>query len=206
MSALTLAALVVLAPPQPQAPAAVAQIARAPAVRQAPAPARIRALRSAVDRALRESAVTPDLDADAIVPRLAALYRELRADHSLAETERERLLGKLKHRLVKIEELLVRRERINAAPAKSGSRQQPASVSSLKQPSILAQQLGPMQGAGFGGAGTGGAANGPNVQGGINLVELIQTTIAPETWDVNGGEGTITFFPPLNVMVVTGSW
>jgi hypothetical protein len=27
------------------------------------------------------------------------------------------------------------------------------------------------------------------------LVDLIQTTIAPETWEINGGQGTIFYFP-----------
>jgi general secretion pathway protein D len=34
------------------------------------------------------------------------------------------------------------------------------------------------------------------------LIDLIQTTIAPETWAVNGGEGTLFFYAPLNVLVV----
>jgi hypothetical protein len=43
--------------------------------------------------------------------------------------------------------------------------------------------------------------------GGVNgqaqeLINLIQTTIAPDTWAVNGGRGTIAFYPPLNVLVV----
>lgn len=28
-----------------------------------------------------------------------------------------------------------------------------------------------------------------------NLIDLIQTTIAPDTWDINGGNGTIFYFP-----------
>ena len=27
------------------------------------------------------------------------------------------------------------------------------------------------------------------------LIDLIQTTIAPETWEINGGQGTIFYFP-----------
>lgn len=34
------------------------------------------------------------------------------------------------------------------------------------------------------------------------LIELIQKTIAPETWDVNGGNGAIFFYAPLNALVV----
>ena len=34
------------------------------------------------------------------------------------------------------------------------------------------------------------------------LIDLIQTTIAPETWDVNGGKGSIRYHSPLQVLVV----
>lgn len=34
------------------------------------------------------------------------------------------------------------------------------------------------------------------------LIDLIQTTIAPETWDVNGGKGSIRYYSPLQVLVV----
>jgi hypothetical protein len=34
------------------------------------------------------------------------------------------------------------------------------------------------------------------------LIELIQKTIEPESWDVNGGNGAIFFYQPLNALVV----
>jgi len=34
------------------------------------------------------------------------------------------------------------------------------------------------------------------------LVDLIQTTIAPDTWAANGGNGTLYFYQPLNALVV----
>lgn len=34
------------------------------------------------------------------------------------------------------------------------------------------------------------------------LVQLIQSTISPQTWDVNGGPGTIIYYRPLFLMVV----
>ena len=34
------------------------------------------------------------------------------------------------------------------------------------------------------------------------LIDLIQTTIAPDTWAINGGNGTLYFYAPLNVLVV----
>lgn len=46
----------------------------------------------------------------------------------------------------------------------------------------------------------GGGAGPPDW--GPGLVELIERTIAPEFWDVNGGPGTIYYYYPLKVLVV----
>ncbi|MGE5191338.1 MAG: hypothetical protein ACM3U2_02480 [Deltaproteobacteria bacterium] len=48
--------------------------------------------------------------------------------------------------------------------------------------------------AAFNSGGTAGSAQ--------QLIDLIQTTIAPDTWSVNGGNGTLNFYQPLNVLVV----
>ncbi|MCA9271209.1 MAG: hypothetical protein KDA41_22155, partial [Planctomycetales bacterium] len=37
------------------------------------------------------------------------------------------------------------------------------------------------------------------------LVELIQATISPKHWDVNGGPGSIVYWPTLHVLVVRAS-
>jgi hypothetical protein len=48
---------------------------------------------------------------------------------------------------------------------------------------------------GFGGAiGGGGGVNGAAAQA-ESLIELIQTTVRPESWEVNGGRGTIMYWP-----------
>ena len=46
-----------------------------------------------------------------------------------------------------------------------------------------------------------GGQQGPRDYG-LELVELIQHTIAPQTWDVNGGNGTIIYFAPRHAIVV----
>ncbi|HEY2882598.1 MAG TPA: hypothetical protein VGJ15_09195 [Pirellulales bacterium] len=38
---------------------------------------------------------------------------------------------------------------------------------------------------------------------GLELVDLIQRVIAPRTWDINGGPGSIVYYPNLRVLVVT---
>ncbi len=37
---------------------------------------------------------------------------------------------------------------------------------------------------------------------GDELIDLIQTTVAPDTWDINGGPGAIRYFRPLNALVI----
>jgi hypothetical protein len=78
---------------------------------------------------------------------------------------------------------------------------------------VLAQQgLVPGPAGAPGGAPFGVPAGGPFVFGGQGfvqpidygpeLVELIQRTISPDTWDVNGGNGTVFYYAPLRVLVV----
>ena len=38
---------------------------------------------------------------------------------------------------------------------------------------------------------------------GDELVELIQRTISPDIWDVNGGEASIYYYRPLHALVIT---
>jgi hypothetical protein len=79
---------------------------------------------------------------------------------------------------------------------------------------VLAQRVG---GAGAGGQGIGGGAAagqagaGGGFGGGIEqqtqtngeaLVDLIQNTIAPDSWDVRGGPGTIIYYNPLRALVI----
>lgn len=68
---------------------------------------------------------------------------------------------------------------------------------------ILAQQLGPLrQPLGALGPAPAQPPGAPADDYGPELVELIQTTIAPSSWDVNGGLGTIRYFRNLRVLVV----
>lgn len=49
---------------------------------------------------------------------------------------------------------------------------------------------------------SGGAFGGRPRDDGAALVELIQRTISPNSWDVNGGNCTIIYYAPLRVLVV----
>jgi hypothetical protein len=70
---------------------------------------------------------------------------------------------------------------------------------------VLAQQI-PQAGAA--GAGQAAGAGSPVVgvrptDFGPELVELIQATISPDTWRINGGNGAIVYYSPLHVLVVS---
>jgi hypothetical protein len=45
----------------------------------------------------------------------------------------------------------------------------------------------------------GGPAEMANAQ---QLIDLIESTIQPDSWDVNGGPGTIRYYSPLHVLVI----
>ena len=70
---------------------------------------------------------------------------------------------------------------------------------------VVAQFAGGGLGGGGGGPGFGGGGGGA-FQGiqdtGDDLVELIQRVISPETWDVNGGPGSVYYYRPLRVLVI----
>jgi hypothetical protein len=67
--------------------------------------------------------------------------------------------------------------------------------------SVLAQQgVGGPAGAAAGGA-FGGAPPIANDYG-PDLIDLIQTVIAPATWERNGGPGSIYYYRPLRVLVI----
>ncbi|MHC4181294.1 MAG: hypothetical protein ACYSWU_27675, partial [Planctomycetota bacterium] len=61
---------------------------------------------------------------------------------------------------------------------------------------------GPGMGGGMMGGGPFGAAGQNSFDHGQELVDLIQQTIAPQTWDVNGGLGSIYYWRPGRALVI----
>ena len=84
------------------------------------------------------------------------------------------------------------------ARQKRAAQQQPAVVATIGKPAAVLEAA-PAAGAAPAAAGAGGGANDDDGQ---NLVDLIQTTIAPETWDVNGGPGSIYYWRNQHVLVI----
>lgn len=172
-------------------------------------------LRAAIRDAMRESARTRQPDYEVVAPKLIELFHEVDSHPDLPRAEKKTLRGSLRTRLLQIEDVL-RRRLIRAEadakrkPSETASRSgegeaHPAAERSnlpatAKPPAttVLAQQgnLAAGGGARQGFAGAGG------IDRGWQLVELIRAAVAPDTWDVNGGNGSIYYYRPLNVMVI----
>jgi len=164
-------------------------------------------LRGAVHAALRRWARPSDAEARPAARQFLVLYHELKRDEELAASSRAHLLAKVRGRLLKLGDQIAkgiaRQKRLADAEA-------PETVETPGNKDELAQQFGgfgqrggmfgqaPQRG-GFGGGMFGGPMQDDN---GEQLVELIQTTIAPTTWDTVGGPGTIYYWRPGRALVV----
>jgi len=211
MSTLWIAALVLAAPPAAgTAPSSLAPSAvvskSSTALRTGPE------LREAVRETLQRWARPEDQEADQAAAEFLTLYHELQRDRELASSQREQFLGKVRGRLMALAGQIRKRVAIAERLARA---KRPDSVDAVAtRPAVLAQRGGfgggMMGGAGMGGPMMGGMFNrgmmggGPmqNDDNGQQLVELIQQTIAPSTWDVNGGTGTIYYWRPGRAIVV----
>ncbi len=162
-------------------------------------------LRDAVHSALKIAATAEGAAKVEAVRELTNLLQELQADTQMAKDERGRQQTLIRSRLQKIDQearLSVARQRKNEpAAVQAGGKE--AAVGAA-DPAILGQQR-PLAGAGQKPGQAGGQGGGVfKTQGHYSqqLIDIIQSTIAPGSWDVNGGNGSIKFFPGLNVMVI----
>lgn len=166
-------------------------------------------LREAAHAALRRWARPRDEEAELAAREFLALYRELEADDELARSHRTRLESKIRGRLLALSRQISKRAAVEPRRA------DPEAPETVRLPAVgqgvLAQwggvgRQGGLPG-GFGGPMVGGFGQpfgGPaaNDDYGEDLVELIQRTIAPHTWDVNGGPGSIYYWRPGRAIVV----
>jgi hypothetical protein len=157
-------------------------------------------LRKAVHAALRASAPARRPDAAAMVPQLVELFNEVRANERMVPDDQSRYQGLLRARLQTLskelkKQLPLERPAHVAIPADKG-------------PPVLAQQA-----AGAANRQNGNAFNVPNAANAgagrditsanaQSLIDLIETTIAPTTWQRAGGQGTIRYYRPLRVLVI----
>lgn len=207
MSMLLLAVLTVAVAPVEgaEAIAAPAATAQQPLV----SPRTGRELEEATRAALRRWAKVNDPDADQAAREFLVLHDELQRDEKLASALREPLRQKVRGRLMALAQQIARRLAIQRRLAEQRGQQPP----SVEAGGVLAQWGGqggmmgggpmgggmmgggPMGGGMMGGGMMGGPMIGPLVEdNGEQLVDLIQKTIAPATWDVLGGPGSIYYW------------
>jgi hypothetical protein len=165
-----------------------------------------RELSDAVQAALRRWVRPTDAVADQAAREFLVLYNELGQDRGLGPAVRESLRVKVRGRLARLADQIskrVARERREAKPEPRPTLSVPPGKDHLAQ---IGGFGGGLAGAGIGGpaaAGTGAAAwGGLPADNGEQLVDLIRRTIAPSTWDVNGGPGTIYYWRPGRALVI----
>jgi hypothetical protein len=175
-------------------------------------------LRDAVRAAMSRWARADGKQADPAAREFLVLYEELQADKQLSRGQRDELLTKVRGRLQKLAEQISKRVAVEKRLAKA---KRPESVAAAVAGQGVLAQMGPWgpPGAfaggfglpGLGGPGWGGGMMGGNPLGGggqvsddygPQLVDLIQQTIAPQSWDVNGGLGTAYYWRPGRALVI----
>ena len=160
-----------------------------------------RELREAVRAALRRWARPKTDEAEAAAREFLALYQELQQDDQLGITERESLRQAVRGRL---QTLSTQIARSRAAQDRDESDPFPASVDGAADVRPLGQFGGMGGGAGMGmGGGLGMRGFGAeSADAGDDLVDLIQKTIAPQSWDVMGGPGSIYYWRTGRAIIV----
>jgi len=138
----------------------------------------------------RDSQINPAYD----IPHLTLMYDIVSQTQQLSHPRRVAMQQMLEERLLTLDERLQRDiARLKRDDRLSRNRLQKIQSRSTprdgdKQLSVeIEQQL------------AGGAAEFARA---MELVELIQLTVDPEGWDVNGGRGTIRYFSNLRVLVI----
>lgn len=130
--------------------------------------------REAYLAAMQRSAPRAPSDPADVAPELLALHGALDKVEGLSRRERERMRRRLQSRLSDLRDRLVRNVRARQPSARR--RTAPPGRASFAGPADTAEAM--------------------------RLIDLIQTTIAPESWDVNGGRGSIGYYSPLQALVV----
>jgi hypothetical protein len=136
------------------------------------------------------------------VIRLVELYKEM-AEHPKRDTSLvlKRMGLRLRSRLKELRDHI---ERETSRQDRNKNKNDESADLTAPEDRVLAQQVAPggAPGAGARPAAPAGAAVG-TIDYGPELAELIQATVSPATWDINGGPGAIVYYAPLRVLVVS---
>lgn len=204
MSPLLVAALAFAVPPSEEAEKAAAPPAQVavepsqpgaePVKKAPPAPRTGPKLRDAVRAALRRWGRASEAESEAAAREFLILHRELRADNRLSRSQREYFLQRVRFRLIRLSDQISRQIAREKRLAKSRGETAGDQGEKLASPGDYVP--GGASSPAFGG----GAMQIPDH--GQELVDLIQTVIRPETWDVNGGTGSIYYWYPGRALVI----
>jgi hypothetical protein len=171
-----------------------------------------RELLAAVRETLARLARPKDEQLEAAVEELLFVYQELQEDDAMARSHREYYKGKAEVRLQQLSDQLKKRisrnKRLSRRAVPDRIRVDEAGDENLGQRAAGGPAAPRARGGappapplvGRGRAGPRGRL--PNDDYGQQLVDLIQRTIAPSSWDVNGGLGTIYYWRPGRALVV----
>lgn len=170
------------------------------------------ALEASVRHALRRWGRVTDDKAHLAAGELLNLYGKLRSDNSLPQTTRNELEMKVRWRLARLAEQIAHH---HARQARSATHQRagPKGLASggdhraNDRPGGLGQAAPGAWGQGNRQLGGPAAAMPPGgnfaaPDYGPDLVDLIQRTIAPNSWDIRGGPGSIYYWRPGRALVV----
>ncbi|MCC6125309.1 MAG: hypothetical protein IT426_10130 [Pirellulales bacterium] len=159
--------------------------------------------------ALRRWVKIDKTNAPSAAREFLAVFDALKQDTTLPPATRRQLGGQVRNRLVRLAEMISRSnaaKRRNDSPPHLGNvRDAPQVLGQLgggmNRPGGLGNQNRPAQRGGFGG----NPANNFPPDAGEDLVALIQKTIAPASWDINGGPGSIYYWRPGRALVIRAS-
>ncbi len=139
---------------------------------------------------IRATARHRDPDPREFVEDLVVLYHGLRDVPGLSHAESSRMRGAIKGRLEQLRDRL-HRERKRTAESRARAERRLA-----RTPRAADSATG-----GAGGR-TAALNGGGELAAAQKLIDLIQNTIEPDSWQVNGGRGTISYYAPLRVLVI----
>jgi hypothetical protein len=163
-------------------------------------------LREAVRAALRRWARPSDREADAAAREFLTLYEEIQADDQLSRSQRRYFRNKVRSRLMRLRDQIALRVARQKRLAEAGGPKPAEPPEGGAEGTEYADSAGATSADAVAAAPTGSPAFGGGAFGspdyGQQLVELIQTVIQPETWDVHGGPGTIYYWYPGRALVI----
>ena len=159
----------------------------------------LHSFRKAYGSASRRVALRSGEDRDYAIRELTDLLIEVQKAEYLPDAERRSLHAQIRTRLIGISRDL----KAEIARAERAEKQ-PKTVALRNADGVLAQRMAAMGGQNFAAAGQQRPAAQAARDRGQELVDLIQSTIAPHTWDVNGGVGSIFYWQPGHALVVRG--